>query len=179
MKKLWWWLRFYEMLKPILKLQMPWCVKHQGICSCKVGAFYYNFGCFYWWIWRTGYQVHISCWWGLKWDSCIKAPYMMRYSSKKSFLYSMFYMEHWNGNVNILTKFSWLAAQALVKMTTSSAAKDENLVKMTTSNTTMDENLIKMTNNTPVSVNQMVTKSQLTTSISCIASSNDNKYINK
>ena len=39
---------------------------------------------------------------------------------------------HWNGNVFILMKFSSLAALKVVKMTTSSAASDENFVKMTT-----------------------------------------------
>ena len=40
--------------------------------------------------------------------------------------------KHWNGNVFILMKFSSLAALKVVKMTTSSAASDENFVKMTT-----------------------------------------------
>ena len=39
---------------------------------------------------------------------------------------------HWNGNVFILMKFSSLAALKVVKMTTFSAASDENFVKMTT-----------------------------------------------
>ena len=39
---------------------------------------------------------------------------------------------HWNGNVFILMKFSSLAALKVVRMTTSSAASDENFVKMTT-----------------------------------------------
>ena len=39
---------------------------------------------------------------------------------------------HWNGNVFILMKFSSLAALKVVKMTTSSAASDENFIKMTT-----------------------------------------------
>ena len=39
---------------------------------------------------------------------------------------------HWNGNVFILMKFSSLAALKVVKMTTSSAANDENFIKMTT-----------------------------------------------
>ena len=39
---------------------------------------------------------------------------------------------HWNGNVLILMKFSSLAALKVVKMTTYSAASDENFVKMTT-----------------------------------------------
>ena len=39
---------------------------------------------------------------------------------------------HWNENVSILIKFSSLAAPEVVKMTTSSAASDENFVKMTT-----------------------------------------------
>ena len=39
---------------------------------------------------------------------------------------------HWNGNVVILMKLSSLAALKVVKMTTSSAARDENFVKMTT-----------------------------------------------
>ena len=38
---------------------------------------------------------------------------------------------YWNGNV-VLTKFSSLAALKVTKMTTSSAASDENLIKMTT-----------------------------------------------
>ena len=38
----------------------------------------------------------------------------------------------WNGNVLILMKFSSLAALDVVKMTTSSAANDENFFKMTT-----------------------------------------------
>ena len=38
---------------------------------------------------------------------------------------------HWNGNIFILTKFPSLAALEVVKMTTSSAASDENLIKMT------------------------------------------------
>ena len=41
-------------------------------------------------------------------------------------------VHHWNGNVFILMKFSSLAALEVVKMTTSSAASDENFVKMTT-----------------------------------------------
>ena len=41
-------------------------------------------------------------------------------------------VHHWNGNVFILMKFSSLAALKVVKMTTSSAASDENFVKMTT-----------------------------------------------
>ena len=41
-------------------------------------------------------------------------------------------LNHWNGNVFILMKFSSLAALKVVKMTTSSAASDENFVKMTT-----------------------------------------------
>ena len=41
-------------------------------------------------------------------------------------------VRHWNGNVFILMKFSSLAALKVVKMTTSSAASDENFVKMTT-----------------------------------------------
>ena len=36
---------------------------------------------------------------------------------------------HWNENVFILMKFQSLAALEVVKMTTSSAASDENLVK--------------------------------------------------
>ena len=40
--------------------------------------------------------------------------------------------EHWNRNVVVLMKFSSLAALEVVKMTTSSAASDENFVKMTT-----------------------------------------------
>ena len=39
---------------------------------------------------------------------------------------------HWNGNVVILMKFSSLAALKVVKMTTSSAANDENFIKMMT-----------------------------------------------
>ena len=39
---------------------------------------------------------------------------------------------HWNTNVFILMRFSSLAALEVVKMTTSSAAIDENLIKMTT-----------------------------------------------
>ena len=39
---------------------------------------------------------------------------------------------HWNGNVFILMKFSSLAALKVVKLTTSSAASDENFIKMTT-----------------------------------------------
>ena len=39
---------------------------------------------------------------------------------------------HWNENVVILTKFSSLAALEVVKMTTSSAASDENVIKMKT-----------------------------------------------
>ena len=38
----------------------------------------------------------------------------------------------WNGNVFILMKFSSLAALKVVKMTTSSAASDENFIKMKT-----------------------------------------------
>ena len=41
-------------------------------------------------------------------------------------------VKHWNGNVFILMKFSSLAALKVVKMTTSSAASDENFIKMTT-----------------------------------------------
>ena len=41
-------------------------------------------------------------------------------------------LHYWNGNVFILMKFSSLAALKVVKMTTSSAASDENFVKMTT-----------------------------------------------
>ena len=37
--------------------------------------------------------------------------------------------DHWNENVFILMKFSSLAALKVVKMTTSSAASDENFVK--------------------------------------------------
>ena len=44
----------------------------------------------------------------------------------------IFTPDHWNGNVFILMKFSSLAALKVVKMTTSSAASDENFVKMTT-----------------------------------------------
>ena len=40
--------------------------------------------------------------------------------------------QHWNENVVILTKFSSLAAPEVVKMTTSSAASDENVIKITT-----------------------------------------------
>ena len=40
--------------------------------------------------------------------------------------------EHWNENVIILMKFSSLAAPKVVKMTTFSAASDENFVKMMT-----------------------------------------------
>ena len=40
--------------------------------------------------------------------------------------------KHWNGKVFILMKCSSLAALEVVKMTTSSAASDENFVKMTT-----------------------------------------------
>ena len=36
---------------------------------------------------------------------------------------------HWNGNVFILVKFSSLAALKVVKLTTSSAASDENFIK--------------------------------------------------
>ena len=39
---------------------------------------------------------------------------------------------HWNENVFILMKCSSLAALEVIKMTTSSAASDENFVKMTT-----------------------------------------------
>ena len=39
---------------------------------------------------------------------------------------------HWNGKVFILMKCSSLAALEVIKMTTSSAASDENFVKMTT-----------------------------------------------
>ena len=39
---------------------------------------------------------------------------------------------HWNENVVILTKSSSLAALKVVKMTTFSAASDENFIKMTT-----------------------------------------------
>ena len=39
---------------------------------------------------------------------------------------------HWNGKVVTLTKFSSLAAPEVVKMTTSSAASDENFIDMTT-----------------------------------------------
>ena len=42
------------------------------------------------------------------------------------------FVRHWNGNVFILMKFSSLAALKVVKMTTSSAASDENFIKMTT-----------------------------------------------
>ena len=38
---------------------------------------------------------------------------------------------HWNGNVIILMKFLLLAELEFVKMTTSSAASDENFIKMT------------------------------------------------
>ena len=38
---------------------------------------------------------------------------------------------HWNGNIFILMTFSSLAPLEVVKMTTSSAASDENYVKMT------------------------------------------------
>ena len=41
-------------------------------------------------------------------------------------------VHHWNGNVFILMKFSSLAAPKVVKMTTFSAASDENFVKMMT-----------------------------------------------
>ena len=44
---------------------------------------------------------------------------------------------HWNWNVFILMKFSSLAALEVVKMTTSSAANDENFVKMTFSSLCM------------------------------------------
>ena len=40
--------------------------------------------------------------------------------------------EHWNENVIILMKFSSPAASQIVKMTTFSAASDENFVKMMT-----------------------------------------------
>ena len=43
-----------------------------------------------------------------------------------------YHTQHWNGNVFILMKFSSLAALKVVKMTTSSAANDENFIKMTT-----------------------------------------------
>ena len=36
---------------------------------------------------------------------------------------------HWNGNVVILMKFSWLAVLEVVKTTTSSAASHENFIK--------------------------------------------------
>ena len=39
---------------------------------------------------------------------------------------------HWKENVVILMKFSSLAALEVVKMTTSSAASDENFVKIMT-----------------------------------------------
>ena len=42
------------------------------------------------------------------------------------------HLEHWNGNVVILTKSSSLAALKVVKMTTFSAASDEDFVKATT-----------------------------------------------
>ena len=48
------------------------------------------------------------------------------------FVFFFFVSWHWNGNVVILTKSSSLAALEVVKMTTSSAASDENFVKMTT-----------------------------------------------
>ena len=47
-------------------------------------------------------------------------------------LYQIYVAIHWNGKVFILMKCSSLAALEVVKMTTSSAASDENFVKMTT-----------------------------------------------
>ena len=41
------------------------------------------------------------------------------------------YVRHWKGNVIILMKFPSLSALEVVKLTTSSAANDENFVKMT------------------------------------------------
>ena len=57
------------------------------------------------------------------------------HSSLMTLTYGMFFSpksyQHWNGNVFILMKFSSLAALEVVKMTTSSAARDENFIKMT------------------------------------------------
>ena len=50
----------------------------------------------------------------------------------KSKRQDQFHHEHWNGDIVILMKFSSPAALEVVKMTTSSAAGDENIVKMTT-----------------------------------------------
>ena len=49
-----------------------------------------------------------------------------------NYIHNFKWVVHWNGNVVILMKFSSLAALEVVKMTTSSAASDENFVKMTT-----------------------------------------------
>ena len=57
-------------------------------------------------------------------------PYMfLKYNS---IFYATLLWHHWNENVIILMKFSSLAAPKVVKMTTFSAASDENFVKMMT-----------------------------------------------
>ena len=75
----------------------------------------------------------------LIWIPCISFHSLYRWYWLKSckvilmrFQYTNKTVEHWNGNVFILMKFSSLAALKVVKMTTSSAASDENFIKMTT-----------------------------------------------
>ena len=67
----------------------------------------------YWWKRVTSKRRHFGLFW------CTDVEYQL-------------YELHWNGNVFILMKFSSLAALEVVKMTTSSAASDQNFVKMTT-----------------------------------------------
>ena len=50
----------------------------------------------------------------------------------KPLIFPLDFLFHWNGNVFMLMKFSWLATLEVVKITNSSAAGDENFIKMTT-----------------------------------------------
>ena len=64
------------------------------------------------------------------WMNTLMGPYY--YTLQNAILHEcIHYNYHWNGSVIILMKFSSLAALEVVKMTTSSAASDENFIKMT------------------------------------------------
>ena len=70
--------------------------------------------------------------WLMKWPNLYITDPLWRSCTISAVSFLSLRANHRNGNVIILTKFSSLAALKVVKMTTSSAASDENFVKMTT-----------------------------------------------
>ena len=122
-----WWTYFNEILFEILKFSLK--KRSFKISSAKTAAILFRRRCVKW-LAGDRAAVSLSMIQSTR-DTCID-PGIWNRAAYPLTHWSLVPHIHWNGKVFILMKCSSLAALEVVKMTTSSAASDENFIKMTT-----------------------------------------------